>query len=81
MDLFELTFPELSRSLHLRVIPTDVSNFFTDIVTKAVNYREKNKYSRNDFLQLLIDMNPKGVKTSDYIGKITFTAQVFRELL
>lgn len=69
-DFFTMTFPVLSRSLHLKTIPTDVSTFFYDIVTKTVNYREKNNVHRNDFLQLLIDIkNNKGEQSDAIRGK------------
>lgn len=62
-----MSFPNVSRALHLKKIPTEVAKFFYAFVTETVNYREKNKVTRKDFLQLLIDMkNDKG-KYNKYI--------------
>lgn len=71
--MFCNSFPNLSRALRIKVIPTYISSFFFDVVKKTVNYREKNNYSRNDFLQLLIDIkNNKGDTTESKGKKVIF---------
>ncbi|RZC37404.1 p450 domain containing protein, partial [Asbolus verrucosus] len=49
-------FPQLARILNVTTTPKDVADFYMKVVKDTVNYREKNNYSRNDFIQLLIDM-------------------------
>lgn len=66
-----MSFPKLSRALHLKKIPTDVAKFFYDFVAQTVNYREQTKITRKDFLQLLIDMKNNDIdKSSDKKGKL-----------
>lgn len=58
-DMFALSFPKIAMALHVTLTPKEVRDFFYDVVTKAVNYRKENNFSRKDFLQLLIDINEK----------------------
>jgi cytochrome P450 family 6 len=53
---FFQSFPTLGRLLGMRQVPKDISDFFTKVVTDTVEYREKNNYTRKDFIQLLIDL-------------------------
>lgn len=46
--------PFLKKTILLRNISENTSNFFTKIVRETVDYRENNNVSRNDFLDLLI---------------------------
>jgi cytochrome P450 family 6 len=50
------SFPNVSRFIVIRQIPKDISDFFTKVVKDTVEYREKNSYTRKDFMQLLIDL-------------------------
>lgn len=54
--MFTITFPNISKMLHLKTLPTDVAKFYFDVVSKTVDYRVKNNFTRKDFLQLLIDI-------------------------
>ena len=64
---FANTFPDLSRSLGIVVTPKDITAFFMKVVKDTVNYREKNSYTRKDFMQLLIDIkNNKLVEEDGY---------------
>lgn len=72
-DLFYTSFPNLARALHLRFNDLDVIHFYYDVVTKTVNYREKNNLTRNDFLQLLLNIkNNKGDEADVVTGKYSF---------
>ncbi|XP_063929812.1 cytochrome P450 6A1-like [Zophobas morio] len=51
-----VAFPKLAKALGLRVVPKIVSDFFSNVVKDNVEYRERNNYVRNDFMQLLIKM-------------------------
>ncbi|XP_058453126.1 probable cytochrome P450 6a14 [Malaya genurostris] len=53
---FGLTFGDLARRMHLRVIKKDVSEFFMNAVKQAVEHREHSKEVRNDFMDLLIKL-------------------------
>ncbi|KAJ3618441.1 hypothetical protein MTP99_006436 [Tenebrio molitor] len=54
--LFFMNFPKMARFMGMRLIPKDISDFFTKVVKDTVEYREKNSYTRKDFIQLLIDL-------------------------
>lgn len=56
ITMFTLTFPNLSKILHLKTLPTDVAKFYYDVVSETVDYRLKNNSTRKDFLQLLLDI-------------------------
>nr|XP_008200098.2 PREDICTED: probable cytochrome P450 6a23 [Tribolium castaneum] len=49
-------FPDLARFLKVRAFPKDIGDFFLKVVKDTVNYREKNNFTRKDFMQLLIDL-------------------------
>ncbi|KAK4878617.1 hypothetical protein RN001_011123 [Aquatica leii] len=40
----------------MHAIPSDVSDFYIDVVRNTVKYRKTNNVVRNDFLQILIDL-------------------------
>lgn len=56
LDLFALSFPNVAQALHVKPTPEDVSQFFSEVVKKTISHRESSKSTRNDFLQLLIDI-------------------------
>ncbi|KAJ8913650.1 hypothetical protein NQ315_007367 [Exocentrus adspersus] len=56
---FSVLFPNLAKALGTHAVPSDISNFYTKVVEDTVSYREKNKVTRNDFLQLLIELKNK----------------------
>lgn len=63
------TFPNLSRKLGFTVTPKDASAFFKKVVEDTVTYRQKNNCTRNDFLQLLIEiMNNDKAKEEGFKG-------------
>lgn len=67
----------------MRLIPEDVTKFFTEVITKTVKYRESHNYSRNDFLQTLIDIkHNKSNQISEETGKkqTNFSNQEFPKL-
>ena len=53
-------FPSLLKFFKVKVMPQDIEDFFTGAVRETVEYREKNNYNRNDFMQLLIQLKNKG---------------------
>ena len=52
-------FPKAMSVLRLGPIEPKVSKYFRNMVEKTVNYRERNNVTRNDFLQLLIQIKNK----------------------
>lgn len=44
----------------MRTINSDISDFFLRAFRESIEYREKNKIRRNDFLDLLIQLKTKG---------------------
>ena len=57
---FVNSFVELSRSLGLRWLSADCTNFFIETVRTAVKYREDNNITRPDFLNSLIQLKNTG---------------------
>ncbi|XP_018571884.1 cytochrome P450 6a9-like [Anoplophora glabripennis] len=54
------SFPSLARLLRIGVFSRTVTNFFYRVVKETIEYREKNNVTRNDFLQLLIQLRKDG---------------------
>ncbi|KAK7871464.1 hypothetical protein R5R35_010843 [Gryllus longicercus] len=52
--------PEIGRVLKMDDLGRGVSDFFMKVVKETTDYRVKNNVSRNDFLQLLINLKYKG---------------------
>lgn len=50
------SFQSTAKKLGMKIIRDDVSNFFLGIVKETVEYREKNKIEKNDFMNLLIEL-------------------------
>lgn len=53
--------PSLAKKLKMRIINQKVDAFFRNLVKETVEYRENNNVTRNDFMQLLIQLKNKGV--------------------
>ena len=58
------TIPNLMRILKVTPIDYKIGRYFQSMVEETVNYRERNNITRNDFLQLLIQIKNK-VKIDD----------------
>lgn len=48
--------PNLARTLRIKLLNPAEERFFLNMVRETVAYRENNNYTRNDFMQLLIDL-------------------------
>jgi cytochrome P450 family 6 len=48
-------YPNLARKLHITSSDKEISNFYRDVIEQTINYREKNKVQRNDFINLLMN--------------------------
>ncbi|XP_044261525.1 probable cytochrome P450 6a23 [Tribolium madens] len=73
-----MNFPRLAKFLQMRQIPKDIGDFYSKVVTDNVEYREKNNFTRKDFMQLLIDMkNNKSEGDGNSLTLDEITAQCF----
>ncbi|XP_072396935.1 probable cytochrome P450 6a14 isoform X1 [Diabrotica undecimpunctata] len=50
---------------NLKIFPKDVNTFFLNVVQKTIDYREKNKISRKDFMHLLLQLKNRGKVADD----------------
>ncbi|XP_053698287.1 probable cytochrome P450 6a14 [Sabethes cyaneus] len=55
-----VSYRDLSRKLGFKQLQSDVTNYFMGVIQNTINYREENKITRQDFLQLLIQLKNKG---------------------
>lgn len=62
------------RKFKLQVTPSRIQDFFLKLIIETVDYREKNKIERNDFLSMLIQLKNNGKLDGDEreVGKISF---------
>lgn len=52
-------FPKLCDIFRMKIFSDGVTEFFSQIVTETIKYRESNNNLRNDFMQLLIELKNK----------------------
>lgn len=69
--LFNFFAPKLFHQLKLRVVDSDVEDFIFSVVKQTVEYREQKNFSRNDFMQLLIQLKNQGYVSVDKEDKET----------
>ncbi|XP_074025950.1 probable cytochrome P450 6a14 isoform X1 [Leptinotarsa decemlineata] len=53
------------KKVGFRVIPKSLENFYKNLVTSTIDYREKNNIHRNDFLHFLLQLKNLGKVTDD----------------
>ena len=74
---------KLAKLFHLTYVDLNVQNFFGDIIYNTINHRERNKISRNDFLDLMIALKSDSVSqlqdTKDRKDLQTFLDQIGAE--
>uniref|UniRef100_A0A1Y1LIW7 Cytochrome P450 n=2 Tax=Photinus pyralis TaxID=7054 RepID=A0A1Y1LIW7_PHOPY len=75
IGLFVYVFPSVAKTLHLKGIPKDITEFFFNIVTRSVQYRRETGLVRKDFLQILMELADE--QTNDPISFNELVAQVF----
>lgn len=49
--------PKTAQNIGITNIPTNVTEFFAHVIEQTVQYRRKNNIVKNDFMQLLMDLN------------------------
>nr|XP_022911518.1 probable cytochrome P450 6a14 [Onthophagus taurus] len=69
--LLSAASPRLMKLFKLKFIQEDVSEFFIGVIRDMLNYRKTEKITRNDFLQILINMQ----ETLKSEGKKPFTLE------
>ncbi|CAH1395597.1 unnamed protein product [Nezara viridula] len=55
-----MSFPGLGKKLGVSINNKDVVQYFTDIIKKTFSHRRKNNIHRNDFVQMMIQLQDKG---------------------
>ncbi|KAK9501862.1 hypothetical protein O3M35_012512 [Rhynocoris fuscipes] len=61
-------FPNLVKRLKIKLNRPDVSKYFCDLIKKTLEHRKNNKIHRNDFIQLMLQLQEKGyveIQTKD----------------
>ncbi|XP_037049484.1 cytochrome P450 6d3-like [Bradysia coprophila] len=60
-----MLIPALRKIWKFKFTSDEVEAFFKNVVKQTVDYREKNNYERNDFMQLLIQLKNQGYLSAD----------------
>ncbi|KAK5638794.1 hypothetical protein RI129_013089 [Pyrocoelia pectoralis] len=76
IGIFVNLFPSIGKMLGLKAIPNDITDFFFNIVTSSVEHRRETGFTRNDFLQILIELADQN-QTKDSISFNELVAQAF----
>lgn len=63
------SFQKIAKKLRMRLLPTEISDFFMNSIRETVNYRLENKIERNDIMDMLLKIKDNGTKEE---GKISF---------
>lgn len=63
--LFAFLGPKLFHKLRLSLVESDIEEFIYSIVKQTIEHREKTNFSRNDFMQLLIQLKNQGYVSVD----------------
>ncbi|XP_073844486.1 cytochrome P450 6a2-like [Musca autumnalis] len=74
---FAQAFPDLARRMGVCFIPEDVSEFFMKVVRETVEYRERERIQRNDFMNILIELKNRNDKDGLTLEQIAAQAFVF----
>ena len=62
---FALFLPKLFTTLHIHMTSKHVEDFMENLVKQTIEYREKNNFRRNDFMDLLIQLKNNGYISVD----------------
>lgn len=57
--------PNIFKYISLKSVEQDIEDFIFSVVRQTVEHREKNEVSRNDFMQLLLQLKNQGYLTAD----------------
>uniref|UniRef100_A0A182NFD9 Cytochrome P450 n=1 Tax=Anopheles dirus TaxID=7168 RepID=A0A182NFD9_9DIPT len=74
-------FPQIARTLHVKLTPPDISDFFMGVVKDTIQYRTQNDVQRNDFMTLLMkvmkDQVEHGASGQEMLTMDDIAAQAF----
>lgn len=68
-NIFALLLPNIFVKLNISLFKKEVHKFIEALVNQTIEYREKNNFRRNDFMQLLIELKDKGYVSVDKNSK------------
>ncbi|KAK5638809.1 hypothetical protein RI129_013104 [Pyrocoelia pectoralis] len=72
---------KLAKKLGIRTTPVEVTNFFFKVIEDTVNRRRDDVVTRNDFLQILLDLtnstDEKNISEKQHLTIAELTAQAF----
>lgn len=74
--IFINTYPKFASRLGFSMENKEITNFFFGFVKNVIEYRERNNYRRNDFLQILIDLKNSD-KEEERLTITEITAQCY----
>ncbi|KAK9730879.1 Cytochrome P450 [Popillia japonica] len=70
--------PPLMRAINLKIIPQDIEDFFIGAVKSVIHHRNVNQVQRNDFLQILLNLQEQFKKDGkNQMNLEEFSAQCF----
>ncbi|XP_059622332.1 probable cytochrome P450 6a17 [Phlebotomus argentipes] len=75
--LFTASFEEISRKMHLRIVPKELEDWFMGMIKETLRLRESGKVDRNDFVKLLRQLKNKGTGASEDLTFNETAAQAF----
>ena len=64
-NLLTFAAPKLFHKVGLKIVDQNVEDFFFSVVKQTVEYRENKNFSRNDFMQLMIQLKNQGFVSAD----------------
>jgi len=64
-DTIAIFVPGILKFIKIKSVEDDVEEFFFSIVRQTIEHREKSNFSRNDFMQLMIQLKNQGYVSAD----------------
>lgn len=65
VDAFAVFIPQIFKYIKIKSVDQDVEDFIFSVVKQTIDHREKNNFSRNDFMQLMLQLKNQGYITVD----------------
>ena len=65
MDLFAVFIPSVFKYIKVKSVEPEIEEFIFSIVNQTLEHREKNNYTRNDFMQLMLQLKNQGYVSAD----------------
>ncbi|XP_045448629.1 cytochrome P450 9e2-like [Melitaea cinxia] len=73
------TFPKVTKKLGIEIFPAKTTNFFRNLVSSTMEYREKNKIERPDMIQLLMEASKGSLKVeNEENDQVSITEDTFK---